>query len=181
MMSDKKKSNDMHWTGSFGFIMASAGAAIGMGNLWRFQRWSVKNGGGAFVLIYLICVVVIGIPMLMAEISIGRHSGKDAWGSYGSISRPWRFLGLFCHCHQFARSGLLQCSGRMDFKIYRTERSGDFPGDRRILCGFYGRYRKPDYLLHRLYGDHTFYCNPRRGQGYRKSVQNTDACFYLYF
>ena len=95
MMSDKKKSNDMHWTGSFGFIMASAGAAIGMGNLWRFPTLVGENGGGAFVLIYLICVVVIGIPMLMAEISIGRHSGKDAWGSYGSISRPWRFLGLF--------------------------------------------------------------------------------------
>lgn len=83
------------WSGSLGFVMASAGAAVGMGNLWRFPTLVGQNGGGAFVLVYLICVLLIGIPMLMAEISIGRHLGRDAWGSYGGISRRWRFLGLF--------------------------------------------------------------------------------------
>lgn len=83
------------WSGSLGFVMASAGAAVGMGNLWRFPTLVGQNGGGAFVLVYFICVLIIGIPMLMAEISIGRHLGKDAWGCYGGISRRWRFLGLF--------------------------------------------------------------------------------------
>lgn len=83
------------WTGSLGFVMASAGAAVGMGNLWRFPTLVGQNGGGAFVLVYIVCVLIIGIPMLMAEISIGRHLGRDAWGSYGGVSRRWRFLGLF--------------------------------------------------------------------------------------
>ena len=70
------------WSGSFGFIMAAAGSAVGMGNLWRFPMLVGESGGGAFVLVYLICIFLVGIPLIIAEISIGRAGGKDAFGSY---------------------------------------------------------------------------------------------------
>ena len=68
----KKKTGEVKWSGSLGFIMAAAGSAVGMGNLWRFPMLVGENGGGAFVLIYLICIVLVGIPMIIAEVTIGR-------------------------------------------------------------------------------------------------------------
>ena len=56
----KKKTGEVKWSGSLGFIMAAAGSAVGMGNLWRFPMLVGENGGGAFVLIYLICIVLVG-------------------------------------------------------------------------------------------------------------------------
>ena len=77
---EKKKTGEAKWSGSLGFIMAAAGSAVGMGNLWRFPMLVGENGGGAFVLIYLICIVLVGIPMIIAEVTIGRAGGKDAFG-----------------------------------------------------------------------------------------------------
>ena len=62
-----------HWTSSFAFLMASVGFAVGLGNIWRFPYVAGENGGAAFVLIYLICAFVIGVPILMAELMIGRR------------------------------------------------------------------------------------------------------------
>lgn len=90
----KEKKHIVGWTGSLGFIMASAGAAIGLGNLWRFPTMVGENGGGAFVFIYLICVCIIGIPMLIAEIAIGRHSGKNAFFSYSKVNKKWGAVGI---------------------------------------------------------------------------------------
>lgn len=77
----KKNTDTAKWSGSLGFIMAAAGSAVGMGNLWRFPMLVGENGGGAFVLVYLICIFLVGIPMIIAEITIGRAGGKDAFGS----------------------------------------------------------------------------------------------------
>ena len=64
------------WTSRFAFLMASIGFAVGLGNIWRFPYVTGENGGGAFILIYLLCVVLIGIPILMAELTIGRRGGQ---------------------------------------------------------------------------------------------------------
>ncbi len=94
-MKEKKSSLAAgRWTGNIGFIMASAGAAVGMGNLWRFPTMVGQNGGGAFVVVYLICVCAIGIPMLMAEIAIGRHGKKNAFQSYRSVNKKWGGVGI---------------------------------------------------------------------------------------
>lgn len=90
----KKKTGEAKWTGSLGFIMAAAGSAVGMGNLWRFPMLVGENGGGAFVLIYLICIVLVGIPMIIAEVTIGRAGGKDAFGSYKALNPKWGGVGI---------------------------------------------------------------------------------------
>lgn len=82
------------WTGSFGFIMAAAGSAVGMGNLWRFPMLVGENGGGAFVLLYLVCIFLVGIPMIIAEVTIGRAGGKDAFGSYKALNSKWGGVGI---------------------------------------------------------------------------------------
>ena len=80
-----------------GFILAAAGSAVGLGNVWRFPYMTAENGGAAFVLLYLGCVVLIGVPVLLAELAIGRASGKNAVGAFEVLhptgSKRWRFAG----------------------------------------------------------------------------------------
>ncbi len=82
------------WSSKFAFIMAAIGSAVGLGNLWRFPYVAGENGGGAFVLFYIICVLLIGLPVLTAELMIGRRGKMSAVGSVVSMAKaegksPW--------------------------------------------------------------------------------------------
>jgi neurotransmitter:Na+ symporter, NSS family len=83
------------WSGRMGFILAAAGSAIGLGNIWRFPYSAGENGGGAFVLIYLIFVFAIGIPVVLAELSIGRHTQKNPVGAFKALvpGSLWPWVG----------------------------------------------------------------------------------------
>ena len=85
-----KKSN---FTGSLGFILAAAGSAVGVGNLWRFPYLAAKDGGGLFIAVYLVLVLTFGFTLLTTDIAIGRKTGKNAWDAFGSASKKWGFLG----------------------------------------------------------------------------------------
>jgi NSS family neurotransmitter:Na+ symporter len=85
-----------HWASRLGFIMAAAGSAVGLGNIWKFPYITGENGGGAFVLVYLVCVSVVGLPIMMAELMIGRHTQRDAIGAFVSLEHrrsPWLAAG----------------------------------------------------------------------------------------
>lgn len=75
-----------NWNSKLGFILAAAGSAVGLGNLWRFPTEAASNGGGAFLLVYLIAVFLIGYPVMMAEIAIGRRTGKNPVGAFKALS-----------------------------------------------------------------------------------------------
>ncbi len=75
------------WGSRFGFIMAAVGSSVGLGNFWRFPYTAGENGGGAFILIYLLCVVLVGLPLLMAEYGMGRKSGMSAIEGVESLAR----------------------------------------------------------------------------------------------
>jgi neurotransmitter:Na+ symporter, NSS family len=80
----------------FGIIAAAAGSAVGLGNIWKFPYVAGENGGGAFLLIYLFFVLLIGVPVMMSEFAIGRRGQKNAYGSF-SILAPgtrWNIIGL---------------------------------------------------------------------------------------
>ncbi len=84
------------WGSRLGFILAAAGSAIGLGNLWRFPYITGENGGGLFVIVYLLCVALVGLPIMMAEIFIGRTAQNSPVGAIRSMSRPrspWMGLG----------------------------------------------------------------------------------------
>jgi neurotransmitter:Na+ symporter, NSS family len=70
-----------HWSSRWAYILATAGSAIGLGNIWKFPYMAGTNGGGAFVLIYLVCIAVIGLPLLMAETMLGRRGQENPIGS----------------------------------------------------------------------------------------------------
>jgi len=83
------------WSGKLGFILAASGSAIGLGNIWRFPYTAGENGGGAFVLLYLMFVVLIGIPLVLAELSVGRETELNPVGAFAKL-RPgskWPWLG----------------------------------------------------------------------------------------
>ena len=82
-----------------GFLLVSAGCAIDIGNVWRFPYIAGKNGGGYFVLFYLICLLVMGVPVLTMELAVGRASRKSAILSYKKLEKPgqkWHIHGWFC-------------------------------------------------------------------------------------
>ncbi|MCI8609506.1 MAG: sodium-dependent transporter [Firmicutes bacterium] len=83
------------WTSSFGFLMAAIGSAVGLGNLWGFPYKMGKNGGFAFLLIYLVLVAVVGVVVCLSELSLGRKSGKGVVAAYESIAKKYSFVGWF--------------------------------------------------------------------------------------
>ncbi len=83
------------WSGKLGFVLAAAGSAIGLGNIWRFPYMAGEGGGGAFVFIYLVCVLTIGVPVLFAELSIGRATERNPIGAFKKLAPGswWPALG----------------------------------------------------------------------------------------
>lgn len=89
-MSEQKRAS---FGGKISAILVAAGSAIGLGSIWRFPYMAGEYGGAAFLIVYLICVFIVGIPVMLAEFSVGRHTHKNAVGGYRSLSKPWRWLG----------------------------------------------------------------------------------------
>ncbi len=83
------------WGSKIGFVLAAAGSAIGLGNIWKFPYIAGENGGASFVLVYLICIAVIGLPVLIAEILIGRTTQRNPVGAFYKLSKSkfWASLG----------------------------------------------------------------------------------------
>lgn len=98
-MSMSASSDDRgQWGSKLGFIMAAAGSAVGLGNIWRFPYVTGENGGAAFVLVYLVCVFLIGVPLLYVELALGRASGRNPVGAFQKTKpgTPFMFIGILC-------------------------------------------------------------------------------------
>lgn len=89
------KSNRANFGSKLGVILASAGSAVGLGNIWRFPYEAGNHGGAAFILVYLGCVLLLGIPIMTAEFMIGRRSRANTAGAYRKLApgTPWRWVG----------------------------------------------------------------------------------------
>lgn len=84
------------FSSKIGFIAAAAGSAVGLGNIWKFPYEAGENGGAAFLFVYLACMLVIGFPIMVGEIAIGRAAQKDPYGSYKQLGNAkWGIVGLF--------------------------------------------------------------------------------------
>ena len=91
----KKSNKNLTFSSKIGLIAATVGSAVGLGNIWRFPAVAQANGGGAFLIIYIGCVILLGIPVMLAEFSIGRAGKSDAIGSMKSLGagKGWRSFG----------------------------------------------------------------------------------------
>ena len=81
------------FSGKLGFVLAAAGSAVGLGNIWRFPYLAARYGGGIFLLVYLILVVSLGFSLMIAEVAIGRKTKLSAIGAFRKLSEKWKFLG----------------------------------------------------------------------------------------
>ena len=98
-MTIAKKTIHGELSSRFAFILAATGSAVGLGNIWKFPYITGANGGGAFVLVYLVCIALIGIPIMMAETLLGRHTRQDPINTMKLLTeeagadRNWHYLG----------------------------------------------------------------------------------------
>lgn len=82
------------WSNHFGFILAAAGSAVGLGNIWKFPGKIGANGGGLFLLLYIAVVAIIGSSIMLAEFAIGRYTQKNTVGAFRQLNKKWTFAGI---------------------------------------------------------------------------------------
>ena len=89
-----KQSKRGSFSGSIGFVLAAAGSAVGLGNIWRFPYLAAKDGGGLFLLVYVILALTFGFALLTTEIAIGRKTGQSPLTAYKQLSSKWGWIGV---------------------------------------------------------------------------------------
>ena len=85
----KKKTKRNSFSGSIGFVLAAAGSAVGLGNIWRFPYLAAKDGGGMFLIIYLVLALTFGFTLLITEVAIGRKTKQSPITAYGKLKKSW--------------------------------------------------------------------------------------------
>ncbi len=116
------------WSSGVGFVLAAAGSAVGLGNLWKFPYVVGKNGGGAFVLIYLAILFSIGVTMILGEIVIGRAMKKNVYGSYRAVSKRFAHVGIIGVVTGFLILSFYSAVGGWTIKYLLTYVSGGIRG-----------------------------------------------------
>ncbi|MBV7255856.1 sodium-dependent transporter [Pacificimonas sp. WHA3] len=107
-MAMKADKQPQLWSSRTSFVLAASGFAVGLGNIWRFPYMTGENGGAAFILVYLACVLCIGLPLVMAELMLGRRGGRGIVGSLRNVaaqsgaSRRWHMIGILALIATFA-------------------------------------------------------------------------------
>ena len=150
MSSQNKNQDSIKDSGKFGsrlgFILAAAGSAVGLGNIWRFPYLAAKYGGGLFLLVYIILAVTFGFALLLTEIAIGRRTGKSVIGAYRSINKKFSFLGWLAALVPVIITPYYCVIGGWVLKYlftFITGNGSDAAGDGAFFTGFIGSSAQP--------------------------------------
>lgn len=143
------------WSSRLAFILAATGSAVGLGNIWKFPYVTGENGGGAFVLVYLLCIAIIGIPIMMAEVMIGRRGGHSPVNSIRLIARQdglnpaWKLVGAIGVLAGFLILSFYSVIGGWAISYVGTTASGQLSGQTADAVGeiFSGLLSSPGTLL----------------------------------
>ena len=119
----KKKSN---FSGQIGFVLAAAGSSVGVGNLWRFPYLVAKDGGGLFLIIYIVLVLTFGFTLLTTDIAIGRKTGQSAIAAYETMRPGWKKLGILTFCVPILIMTYYAVIGGWILKYFTVYLTGDF-------------------------------------------------------
>ena len=165
-----------------GVIMAAAGSAVGLGNIWRFPYILGENGGGAFLIIYLVIIFSIGIPVMMSELVIGRRSQRNPVGAFRALAprKPWFLVGTMGIVAAFMILAFYTAVAGWTLEyIYQTLMGGFVGKSSEELSGMFESFRSESFrpalwfsvFMLATSGN----CSGRGTQGYRKVDQDLDA------
>lgn len=170
--------------GSFGsklgVILATAGSAVGLGNVWRFPYMAGQNGGAAFILIYLVCILLLGLPGMLGEFIIGRHSAANAARAYRNLAggKAWAFMGYMGVVTSMIILGFYAVIAGWCLQYLYASIMAQVQGDADFVVKYSGVLFRPDtsYLVDG--GVHPL--DPLRGgtrcaQWHREGLQDIDA------
>ena len=150
-----------------GVVLATAGSAVGLGNVWRFPYMTGQNGGAAFILIYIACILVLGIPGMISEFVVGRHSQTNAYRAYDRISggKAWRFIGLLGVLTSMIILGFYAVVAGWCLQYLYAAVVGQVGGDATAVSQYFQTFHPADAYRHYPWG----------AQGYRESIEVSDA------
>ena len=134
---EKEKKDRGQWASSLGFIMATAGSAIGLGNLWKFPYLAGKNGGAAFVFVYILIVIFVGFTIMLGEITLGRATGLNALGAYRKLNKKFAWVGAAGILAAFTILGYYNAVGGWVTKYIIQFVTGGVSGD---SAAFFGEF-----------------------------------------
>lgn len=134
----EKKTKRGKFTGQLGFIMAAAGSAVGLGNIWRFPYLAAKDGGGLFILCYVILALTFGFALLTTEIAIGRKTRQSPLTAYGKLHKKWKGIGILACLVPIIILPYYCSIGGWVFKYLSLYMTGH--GNDAVADGFFGGY-----------------------------------------
>ncbi|MBQ6062984.1 MAG: sodium-dependent transporter [Prevotella sp.] len=125
-----------------GVILATAGSAVGLGNVWRFPYMTGENGGAAFILIYIICVLLLGIPCMVSEFIIGRHGASNTARAYTKLANgtPWKFIGFMGVLTGFLITGYYAVVSGWCLQYVFSSVMGELKGDPTYVTTYFNAF-----------------------------------------
>lgn len=134
-MKEKKRSS---FTGSVGFVLAAAGSAVGLGNIWRFPYLAAKDGGGLFLVCYIALALTFGFTLLTTEIAVGRKTGQSPLTAYGVLHKKWKWIGFLACLIPMIILPYYSVIGGWILKYLAAYLSGG--GEALVQDGFFGEF-----------------------------------------
>lgn len=130
-----------------GIILATAGSSVGLGNVWRFPYMAGEHGGAAFILLYICCVLVLGIPCMVSEFIIGRHSASNTARAYRSLSNgtPWMLVGYLGVLTGFLITGYYAVVSGWCFQYVYASLLGHLNGSPEFFTGYFDAFEKDPF------------------------------------
>lgn len=134
---DKSKEG---FSSKIGFVLAAAGSAVGLGNIWRFPYLAAKYGGGFFLIVYIVLALTFGFTLMLTEISIGRRTGKSVIGAYGAINKKFSFLGWIAAIIPFIITPYYCVIGGWVIKYFYTFLTGQLSNVANDSSAYFGNF-----------------------------------------
>ena len=125
-----------------GVILATAGSAVGLGNVWRFPYMTGENGGAVFILIYIVCVLLLGIPCMVSEFIIGRHGASNTARAYTKLSggSPWKWVGYMGVLTGFLITGYYAVVSGWCLQYVYASIMGELKGDSTFVASYFQEF-----------------------------------------
>lgn len=131
-----------------GVILATAGSAVGLGNIWRFPYMTGQNGGAAFILVYVGCVLLLGIPCMISEFIIGRHGASNSARSYAKLANgtPWKYIGMMGVITGFIIIGYYTVVSGWCMQYVLSSALGELRGDKDFVSNYFNEFSASPWM-----------------------------------